>query len=87
MKEGNIGRSLIGRLCLLLLLCCGETKLLGQLISVRQHEVAQAEENVISIGKLDGNLMNMLRKLLKKHINLLLIYISNKHSAEGQQLL
>jgi hypothetical protein len=63
---------IIGRLCLLLLLCCGQTTLLGQ-SSVRQHEVEEAEEIVISIGKLDGNLMNMLRKLLKRLITLLLI--------------
>jgi hypothetical protein len=56
MTDGIIGR-------LLLDLRCGETTLVGQL-GVRKHEVEEAEENVISIGKLDGILMyvNMMRK-------------------------
>jgi hypothetical protein len=56
VTDGIIGR-------LLLDLRCGETTLVGQL-GVRKHEVEEAEENVISIGKLDGILMyvNMMRK-------------------------
>jgi hypothetical protein len=55
---------IIGRLCLLLLLCCGQTTLLGQL-SVRQHEVEEAEEIVIS----NGNLMNTMSKVIEETYN------------------
>jgi hypothetical protein len=66
---------IIGRLCLLLLLCCGQTTLLGQL-SVRQHEVEEAEEIVISMGKLNGKLMNMLSKVIEEIYKYFSAYIA-----------
>jgi hypothetical protein len=68
---------IVGRLCLLLLLCCGQTTPLGQL-SVRQHEVEVAEEIVISVGKLNGkpNLMNMLSKVIEETYKYFSAYIA-----------
>jgi hypothetical protein len=70
---------IVGRLCLLLLLCCGQTTPLVQL-SVRQHEVEVAEEIVISMGKLSGKLMNMLSKVIEetyKYSSAYIVYQTN----------